>query len=216
MPTLLRTSATALAVCAGLTLTLVPAAGAATPTHTATPAAVTRAAASSTGLLHVGSRGAEVQQWQALLNRIFREGAVAGRTVAEDGVYGPATARATRTVQAHLRLMQDGVVGPQTRRAVSGLGFATGVGGTTPSSDASQGDRRLHTGMRGADVSEWQRLVNTAVRLGRFEHAPLSQDGEFGARTKSATVALQEQLEITADGVVGPVTREATGWLLEG
>ncbi len=213
------TATTALALCAGLTLTLAPAAaGAATPAPQA-PAAVTAssaAAASSTGVLKVGSRGPEVRQWQALLNRIFRAGAVTGRTIAEDGVYGPGTARATRTVQAHLRLTQDGVVGDRTRRAVSGLGFATGVGGTTPSSDAHDADRRLRSGMRGADVKKWQGTINIAVRLGRFDHPRLAQDGEFGPGTRRATIALQKQLKVTADGIVGPTTREAVGWLLEG
>lgn len=214
MRTLFRTSTTALVVCAGLTLTS-PAAGATTSPRAVSPAAAA-VNAPSTVLLQIGSRGAEVREWQALLNRIFRQGAVTGTTVTEDGAYGPATAAATRTVQAHLRLAQDGVVGPRTRSAVSGLGFATGVGGTTPSSGASDRERRLRPGLHGADVAEWQRIVNIAIRLDRFDHARLAQDGVFGPATRRATVALQTQLEITADGIVGPVTREATGWLLEG
>lgn len=215
MRTTLRTSTTALALCAGLTLTLASAASAATPT-TQAPTAVTAAAATSQSVLQVGSRGADVREWQALLNRIFRAGAVTGKTVAEDGVYGPGTAQATRTVQAHLRLAQDGVVGPRTRSAVSGLGSATGVGGTSPSSGAHDADRRLRSGMSGADVAEWQRIVNIAIRLDRFDHPRLTRDGEFGPSTRRATIALQKQLKLTADGIVGPATRQATGWLLEG
>ena len=211
MRTSLRTSTLALALSAGLALTLAPPAAAAPQVA---PVPVQAAATSSTSTLQVGSRGAQVREWQALLNRIFRAGAVEGRTVVEDGVFGPATDRATRTVQAHLRLAQDGVVGPLTRRAVSQLGFATGVGGTTPGEDGDE--RRLRLGHTGADVREWQRLVDLAIDLGRFDHARLSQDGDFGPQTRSATVALQRQLRVTADGVVGPVTREATGWLLEG
>lgn len=216
MRTPFRTSATALAICAGLGLTVAPAAGAATSARQASPAAALAAAAPSATLLQVGSRGTEVRQWQALLNRIFRASAVTGKTVAEDGVYGPGTAQATRAVQAHLRLRQDGVVGASTRKAVSGLGFATGAGGTSPSSGAHDTGRRLRAGMRGADVKEWQRILNIAIRLDRLQHAPLTQDGQFGPTTRRATIALQTQLKLTADGVVGPTTRQATGWLLEG
>lgn len=157
-----------------------------------------------------------MRDWQALLNRIFHEGAVAGRTVTEDGVFGPATQRATRTVQAHLRLSQDGVVGPRTRSAVSELGLATGVGGTRPGNDAQDTGRRLRTGMRGDDVREWQRIINVAVELDRLDHPRLALDGDFGAQTRNATIALQKTLELTADGIVGPVTRQAAGFLLEG
>ena len=213
----LRTSTAAVTVCAGLVLALAPAAHAAVPARSTAPGVLALAAAtSSQSSLQLGSRGTQVRQWQALLNRIFREGAVTGRTVAEDGVFGRATDRATRTVQAHLRLTQDGVVGPRTRSAVSELGFATGVGGTSPSTDADHGDRRLRTGMSGADVREWQRIVDIAIDLGRLDHARLTQDGQFGRQTHDATVTLQRTLKVTADGVVGPVTREAAGWLLEG
>ena len=130
-------------------------------------------------------------------------------------MYGPGTARATRTVQAHLHLTQDGVVGPRTRSAVSELGFATGAGGTTPSSSAHAGERRLCAGMRGADVEDWQRLIDLAIRLDRLDHAR-GPGRRVRAQHPPGHVALQTRLEVTADGVVGPVTREATGWLLEG
>lgn len=217
MRTLLRLSTTALAVSAGLTLTLAPAANAAAPAQQATSGVLAPAAAApSASLLQIGSRGTQVREWQALLNRLFREGAVAGKTVVEDGVFGPATEQATRTVQARLRLVQDGVVGPRTRSAVSELGFATGVGGTEPSNGAHDGERRLYSGLHGAEVREWQRILDIAIDLGRLDHARLTQDGHFGPQTRSATLALQTTLKITADGVVGPITREATGWLLEG
>lgn len=217
MRTVARTSTAAVAVSACLVLTPVPPAGAAAPAPEATAGVVASAAPTpSAELLRVGSRGSQVREWQALLNRLFRSGAVSGRTLVEDAVFGPATARATRAVQAHLRLVQDGVVGHRTRRAVSQLGFATGVGGVSPSSSAPAGERRLRAGLQGADVREWQRILDIAIDLGRLDHAPLAQDGRFGDQTRSATLALQTTLEVDADGVVGPITREATGWLLEG
>ena len=214
MRTPVRTSSVALALCAGLSLAMAPAAAAASAPQAA-PGALP-ATASSQGVLEAGSRGAQVREWQALLNRIFRAGAVAGSTVSEDGVYGPITSRATRTVQAHLRLAQDGVVGPRTRSAVSELGFATGVGGVSPSSGTHDSGRRLRAGLSGDDVREWQRILNIAVELDRLDQPELRVDGEFGPQTRSATIALQKTLEVTADGVVGPVTRQATGFLLEG
>ena len=204
-----RTATTALALSAGLLL--VPAAAAAE----AAPAAA-EAAPSSAALLQVGDRGAQVREWQALLNRLVRVGAVDGPTLVEDGVFGPATRQATRAAQERAGVARDGVVGPRTRSAVSGVGFASGVGGTSPSSPATPAERRLRTGMSGADVREWQRVLGVAVDLGRLDHPRIATDGVFGPRTRSATVALQRTVQVTADGVVGPVTREATGWLLEG
>lgn len=214
------TATAAVAICAGLVLAQAPASARPLAQQAAaqvvTAAATGSAATSAAALLQAGSRGPQVQQWQALLNRLFRLGTVSGSTLAQDGVFGPATAQATRTVQTHLRLSPDGVVGPRTRSAVSSLGFASGVGGTNTSSDAHAGERRLRSGLRGTDVREWQRQLNIAIRLGRLNHARVSEDSVFGPQTRSATRVLQRTVEVTPDGIVGPLTREATGWLLEG
>ncbi|SDQ15577.1 peptidoglycan-binding protein [Quadrisphaera sp. DSM 44207] len=212
---------TALAACAGLVLISSPAAVAAGPaarsgTATATVTAAAAAAASQAPLLEAGSRGPQVREWQALLNRLVAAGQLQGPALAEDGVFGPGTQSATKRAQARVNLVQDGVVGPRTRTAVSEVAAASGIGGIGASGGEASEGRRLQQGARGDDVREWQRIVNTGIDLGRVDHPRIAQDGSFGPRTRSATTALQRAANVPADGVVGPVTREAAGWLLEG
>jgi peptidoglycan hydrolase-like protein with peptidoglycan-binding domain len=61
----------------------------------------------------------------------------------------------------------------------------------------------LRLGLRGAAVSQLQRL---ALVLG---HDPGPIDGVFGPRTETAARALQADLRVSADGVVGDETRSA-------
>lgn len=68
--------------------------------------------ASSTALLRSGDRGPAVAEWQGQLN------AAAGAGLVTDGIFGPATDRATREFQRARGLIVDGVVGPQTRAAL--------------------------------------------------------------------------------------------------
>lgn len=59
--------------------------------------------------LRTGSRGDDVIAWQTYLR-------TRGAVVTVDGIYGPATAAATRIVQAAAGLVADGIVGPATWR----------------------------------------------------------------------------------------------------
>jgi peptidoglycan hydrolase-like protein with peptidoglycan-binding domain len=70
--------------------------------------------ATASALLRLGDRGPAVATWQATLNRVASAG------LAADGVFGPATDRATRDFQRARGLTVDGVVGPATRRAAGG------------------------------------------------------------------------------------------------
>ena len=59
------------------------------------------------GFLRMGSRGAQVREIQALLNR-------AGANIVVDGDFGPMTKKAVKAFQAEHKLMVDGIVGPKT------------------------------------------------------------------------------------------------------
>jgi len=72
-------------------------------------------------------------------------------------------------------------------------------GGTAPVDDL------LTMGDRGPEVSTLQ------TRLNVFG-AGLEVDGVFGTGTRAAVVAFQRSKGLTADGVVGPKTREALGF----
>ena len=65
------------------------------------------------------------------------------------------------------------------------------------------GPRILREGMRGSDVSEWQRVLKG------FD-SRVSVDGIFGPHTTAVTKRFQQALRVTADGIVGPRTRTAT------
>jgi peptidoglycan hydrolase-like protein with peptidoglycan-binding domain len=62
--------------------------------------------------LRQGQRGGNVQTLQKALNL------AAGRSLAQDAFFGPATAQAVRDVQRIFGLGVDGVVGPRTRAAL--------------------------------------------------------------------------------------------------
>ena len=91
---------------------------------------------SAPALLRVGSRGLGVRQWQDLVNRALTGGTVDHPVLRVDGLYGPATAAATRAVQAAAGIAQDGIVGPVTRRALPAL--LPGAASSIPGPDTSQ------------------------------------------------------------------------------
>jgi peptidoglycan hydrolase-like protein with peptidoglycan-binding domain len=72
------------------------------------PAPVT----SDTAILRLGDRGPAVATWQGQLNAATSAG------LATDGIFGPATDRATRDFQRARGITVDGVVGPQSRSAL--------------------------------------------------------------------------------------------------
>jgi Putative peptidoglycan binding domain len=76
--------------------------------------------------------------------------------------------------------------------------------GLTTSSTA----RLLKPGASGATVKTWQRQLNRWLRTQPGQRL-LPLDGAFGAQTLDATKALQKAAGITADGIVGPTTRQA-------
>lgn len=70
-------------------------------------------AGAGSAAMQLGDSGAPVRELQRNL-------AAAGYEVAQDGSYGPATARAVRQFQSQHHLAADGVVGPATYRALTG------------------------------------------------------------------------------------------------
>jgi len=65
----------------------------------------------------------------------------------------------------------------------------------------------LKLGSSGPAVSAWQSQLNRWLR--RSGHARLAVTGRYDNATEQGTVRLQQSEGITADGVVGPVTRAA-------
>src|SRR5206468_4282797 len=104
-----------------------------------------------------------------------------------DGVRGPRTTAALRSLQRRAGLRADGVVGPRTRRALGRLGRP------------QLGSRPLRHGLVGWDVAALQ------FELGRHGFAS-GFDGIFGDETEAEVRQYQRYRRLVPDGVVGAAT----------
>ena len=67
----------------------------------------------------------------------------------------------------------------------------------------------LRLGDRGPLVATWQARINGLVSGGVVAGPAVAEDGVFGPKTRSATLAVQARLNLAQDAVVGPRTRAA-------
>jgi peptidoglycan hydrolase-like protein with peptidoglycan-binding domain len=108
-----------------------------------------------------------------------------------DGVMGPGTRRAVRTLQRRAGIVVDGIPGPQTKRALGRY------------ARHRLGDRMLHEGNRGWDVAALQfKLAWRGFPSGTF-------DGDFGPHTDAALRHYQRWARVGMDGIAGPATYRA-------
>ena len=146
----------------------------------------------STALLKSGSTGAEVRELQRFLTT-FR-----GEPGPVDGIFGRRTEGAVRAFQDERGLKADGIVGSRTRGEIAVVKMLS-----DRSSVLGMTGRLLRKGIFGGDVRELQELLHVVGT------APGPADGYYGALTKAAVAAFQEQQGLDPDGVVGDVTRGA-------
>jgi peptidoglycan hydrolase-like protein with peptidoglycan-binding domain len=147
---------------------------------------------SDCGELAQGTSGICVIKLQQLLNTFG-----AGLTV--DGDFGPATTTAVRNFQSSHGLTADGIVGRNTKAALYGQSGGGGSGGTI---DLRTDCGYLMQGMSGPCVTRLQQLLNG------FGYG-LTVDGQFGIGTATAVSNFQTSKGLTADGIVGPMTKAA-------
>ena len=119
---------------------------------------------------------------------LYRHGHYRG---AIDGVAGPQTKAAIRTLQLKAGLKPDGVAGSQTRAALGRYGRP------------GFGSRVLKRGMFGFDVSVLQFL------LSKQGFPPQALNSKFGPVTEQQVRRFQRRAGLTVDGVVGRQTRAA-------
>lgn len=105
-----------------------------------------------------------------------------GRIIALEGNTNAAGSRTGGSVMRHYRKARGGGI----------IGY-----GMISYKSATVARRTLREGMSGSDVAAWQKLVNVTA------------DGQFGPKTKAATIAFQRKMKLVADGVVGPKTYQA-------
>jgi peptidoglycan hydrolase-like protein with peptidoglycan-binding domain len=99
-----------------------------------------------------------------------------------DGVFGEATEAAVKAFQQEKGITVDGIVGKVTWINID---------------EADQSEPILRIGSTGLPVRRAQKLMSLDV------------DGRYGTKTEAAVKKLQQQSNITVDGVVGPDT-----WLI--
>ncbi len=161
--------------------------------------------------LRSGIRGNDVRELQSLLN-----GHGAGLQV--DGDFGAGTEAAVRRFQQDNGLTVDGVVGPGTVAALQanpGTGpkredvqdqdttkETDGPATPEPRAQLDLGTGLLREGSRGEAVRALQQAL---VDLGQR----IAVDGVFGRGTQAAVRWFQRSRGLSADGVVGPQTKNA-------
>ena len=161
--------------------------------------------------LRVGSSGLDVQTIQTYLNRIRRNYPAIPAITDEAGTFGDSTKNAVTRFQSIFGLSPDGIVGKSTWYKLSSLytavtrlseldseGNTLGIGTVPPSSVLRQGSR-------GPDVITLQYLLNVIAEYYPGIPAP-TQDGIFGSGTQQSVVAFQRAMQLTPDGMVGPLT----------
>ena len=157
--------------------------GTATPRPTATPDL------SKARYLKVGMSGSDVRLVQ---NRLISLGYLAGSA---DGSYGGATEAAVKAFQKKAKEWDDGIAGPNTQKAL----FAPNA--PRASSVAAVVGESLKEGMSGEGVKALQKRL---IALGYLKG---TADGDFGAGTKAAVTAFQQQNGLDADGIAGTATQ---------
>ena len=130
-------------------------------------------------LLKLGSSDPAVRDLQEALESLgFDPGAV-------DGVFGAKTENAVKAFQQSHEIVADGVVGRVTWINID---------------EADQSHPVLKTGSTGLPVRRLQsRMSAVGFNTGGV-------DGRFGAQTEAAVKKLQQDFNLSVDGVVGPQT----------
>lgn len=172
-------------------------------------------------LLQQGSTGLDVQTIQTYLNRIRLNYPAIPVITDQAGEFGSSTKAAVKKFQSVFNLTPDGIVGKATWYKISSLytavtrladlnseGETLGIGTVPPGSVLRQGSR-------GQDVITLQYLLNVAAEFYPGIPSP-AQDGIFGSGTMQAVTAFQRMMQLTPDGVVGPLTWEALYQVYQG
>jgi len=158
--------------------------------------------------LRNGSRGAEVMELQRFLNETMNLGLVV------DGALGPKTIAVMMQWQNTNGLVVDGLIGPMTKAKINTIAAARcgatpatpavpGVSPATPATPVAYafGTSLVKEGTKGEACKAWQMFLNDKASAG------LVADGNCGPKTMVAAKAWQASVGLTADGVLGAMSR---------
>lgn len=159
-----------------------------------------------------GSRGAAVMELQKFLNATMNLGLVV------DGALGPKTIAVMMQWQNANGLVSDGLIGPMTKAKINGIATSRcanpatpatpatpGISPATPATPNAQGyafgTLVVKEGIKGEACKAWQTFLNDKASAG------LVADGNCGPKTIMAVKAWQASVGLTADGVLGAMSR---------
>lgn len=129
-----------------------------------------------------------------------------GEPITADGIFGPATLAATVRWQKARGLKPDGIVGPATLAKVGSPRLVSvPTGGSQPSASGPRLLKLASPFMRGEDVRLWQEVLR------KSGYSSVTADGVFGPATSNATKDWQSKRGLKADGIVGPATLAKVG-----
>lgn len=161
--------------------------------------------------LRQGSSGPNVVVLQTALNRISQNYPAIPKIPSVDGIFGPRTEAAVRTMQSIFGLNVDGIVGRATWYEIVRLYTAV----TQLSELRSQGQQfytinwsppnALQNGDTGEKVRHLQYMLSILSTY-ISEIPPVSVDGVYGSRTRSAVLAAQRRFQLPETGVVDAQT----------
>lgn len=143
-------------------------------------------------------KGADVEAWQALLNDM-------GHDVDVDGYYGPASAAATKKLQAQIGVLQSSTVDKTTWQEAHKAQALALADEDKPKPVAWSRTLAYTSGkayMQGADVEEWQDTLNKLS----FK---VDVDGLYGPASTAATKKAQAKLNLPETGKVDKTTWQA-------
>jgi peptidoglycan hydrolase-like protein with peptidoglycan-binding domain len=133
-----------------------------------------------------------------------------------DGALGPKTIAVMMQWQNANGLVSDGLIGPMTKAKINGIAAARcgatpatpAVPGVTPAIPATPvagayafGTGVVKEGVKGEACKAWQMFLNEKANAG------LMANGNCGPKTMVAAKAWQASVGLTADGVLGAMSR---------
>ena len=123
------------------------------------------------------------------------------------GARGPAVA----AVQAKLGVAADGVFGPQTLAAVKSFQARNGLVVDGIVGPITQGALNGGTSTSTSTTADKGPAPSRPVTIAVQQKLGLSADGVYGPQSRAAVKAFQARNGLTVDGVVGPATMSALG-----
>ncbi|MFZ3011694.1 MAG: peptidoglycan-binding protein [Minisyncoccia bacterium] len=162
-----------------------------------------------TEVLKNGSRGEAVKELQRFMNAEMNLGLVM------DGILGPKTIAVIMKWQTENSLVSDGLIGPMTKAKMNGIAATRcatpatpATPGETPATPATPnaqgyafGTLLVKEGTKGESCKAWQMFLNDKTNAG------LVADGNCGPKTMVAAKAWQASVGLTADGMLGAMSR---------